>query len=200
MLSPLHWPHQPQYFREPCKPRHITKLPFQLGPASSQVASTASQFTNSSLAHPHPYRHPPVLLQSHLRAPAARTERPSRCLSATLRRPGMSTIPSLLPISFQSSRATMDWLSILSNADFWRRRTEGELAINIRKATSIEETAPKRKHVRSCIVYTWDHKSSSAFWAGMKVSVQFTSLRFHMDYCAGAAALLSSTLLSSLQL
>ncbi|KAK0111329.1 sla2 Src-like adaptor 2, variant 2 [Cadophora gregata] len=51
----------------------------------------------------------------------------------------------------------------------WRFRSEGELAINIRKATSIEETAPKRKHVRSCIVYTWDHKSSGAFWAGMKV-------------------------------
>jgi ANTH domain len=50
-------------------------------------------------------------------------------------------------------------------------RSEGELAINIRKATSIEETAPKRKHVRSCIVYTWDHKSSGAFWAGMKVLV-----------------------------
>ena len=48
-------------------------------------------------------------------------------------------------------------------------RTESDLAINIRKATSIEETAPKRKHVRSCIVYTWDHKSSMSFWAGMKV-------------------------------
>ncbi|PSS12406.1 hypothetical protein M430DRAFT_107033 [Amorphotheca resinae ATCC 22711] len=48
-------------------------------------------------------------------------------------------------------------------------KSEAELAINIRKATSIEETAPKRKHVRSCIVYTWDHKSSTAFWAGMKV-------------------------------
>ena len=33
----------------------------------------------------------------------------------------------------------------------------------------IEETAPKRKHVRACIVYTWDHKSSLSFWAGMKV-------------------------------
>lgn len=29
------------------------------------------------------------------------------------------------------------------------------------------------KHVRSCIVYTWDHKSSAAFWAGMKVYVLF---------------------------
>lgn len=49
------------------------------------------------------------------------------------------------------------------------RRSEAELAINIRKATSADETAPKRKHVRSCIVYTWDHKSSQSFWAGMKV-------------------------------
>ncbi|RMD44178.1 hypothetical protein DV735_g1009, partial [Chaetothyriales sp. CBS 134920] len=48
-------------------------------------------------------------------------------------------------------------------------RTESDLVINIRKATSIEETAPKRKHVRSCIVYTWDHKSSLSFWGGMKV-------------------------------
>ncbi|POS84388.1 ANTH-domain-containing protein [Erysiphe pulchra] len=48
-------------------------------------------------------------------------------------------------------------------------KSEGELAISIRKATSTEETAPKRKHVRSCIVYTWDHKSSGAFWTGMKV-------------------------------
>ncbi|KAI9824673.1 MAG: hypothetical protein M1819_000826 [Sarea resinae] len=48
-------------------------------------------------------------------------------------------------------------------------KSESDLAINIRKATSIEETAPKRKHVRSCIVYSWDHKTSQSFWAGMKV-------------------------------
>ncbi|KAF2198956.1 ANTH domain-containing protein [Delitschia confertaspora ATCC 74209] len=48
-------------------------------------------------------------------------------------------------------------------------KQESDLAINIRKATSIDETAPKRKHVRSCIVYTWDHKNSSSFWQGMKV-------------------------------
>ncbi|GAP92443.1 putative cytoskeleton assembly control protein sla2 protein [Rosellinia necatrix] len=48
-------------------------------------------------------------------------------------------------------------------------RSEAELAIHIRKATSNDETAPKRKHVRACIVYTWDHKSSQSFWAGMKV-------------------------------
>ncbi|CAK3790716.1 SLA2 Src like adaptor 2 [Lecanosticta acicola] len=48
-------------------------------------------------------------------------------------------------------------------------KTETELATNIKKATSIEETAPKRKHVRACIVYTWDHKSSQSFWNGIKV-------------------------------
>nr|AVI60811.1 Endocytosis protein end4 [Morchella importuna] len=32
-----------------------------------------------------------------------------------------------------------------------------------------KEKAPKRKHVRSCIVYTWDHKSSTSFWSGLKV-------------------------------
>ncbi|KTW29545.1 uncharacterized protein T551_02161 [Pneumocystis jirovecii RU7] len=47
-------------------------------------------------------------------------------------------------------------------------RSESDLAVNIKKATSIKETAPKRKHVRSCIVYTWDHKSSISFWAGLK--------------------------------
>lgn len=48
-------------------------------------------------------------------------------------------------------------------------KQESELAINIRKATSIDEISPKRKHVRACIVYTWDHKSSASFWQGMKV-------------------------------
>ncbi|KAI1311212.1 ANTH domain-containing protein [Xylaria venustula] len=47
-------------------------------------------------------------------------------------------------------------------------RSEAELAINIKKATNTDETAPKRKHVRACIVYSWDHKSSQSFWAGMK--------------------------------
>ncbi|KAF2643345.1 ANTH domain-containing protein [Massarina eburnea CBS 473.64] len=48
-------------------------------------------------------------------------------------------------------------------------KQENDLQINIRKATSIEETAPKRKHVRAAIVYTWDHKTSASFWQGMKV-------------------------------
>ena len=51
------------------------------------------------------------------------------------------------------------------------RRTDQELAINIKKATNAEEISPKRKHVRACIVYTWDHRSSAAFWSGVKVYV-----------------------------
>jgi hypothetical protein len=50
-------------------------------------------------------------------------------------------------------------------------RTDQELAINIKKATNSEEISPKRKHVRACIVYTWDHRSASAFWSGIKVYV-----------------------------
>jgi hypothetical protein len=47
--------------------------------------------------------------------------------------------------------------------------SESELAASIKKATSVEESAPKRKHVRSCIVYTWDHKSSRAFFTQLKL-------------------------------
>jgi hypothetical protein len=50
-------------------------------------------------------------------------------------------------------------------------KTDQELAINIKKATNSDEISPKRKHVRACIVYTWDHKSSQAFWTGIKVQV-----------------------------
>jgi hypothetical protein len=32
------------------------------------------------------------------------------------------------------------------------------------------------KHVRACIVYTWDHKSSQSFWSGMKVYVYSTNV------------------------
>lgn len=62
---------------------------------------------------------------------------------------------------------SMNYATTTRNVD--HSKSEGELANSIRKATSTEESAPKRKHVRSCIVYTWDHKSSGAFWTGMKV-------------------------------
>jgi len=64
-------------------------------------------------------------------------------------------------------------------------KAENELVINIKKATSPEESAPKQKHVRSmcrsseicqrayisteAIVYTWDYHSSISFWSGLRV-------------------------------
>ncbi|WVW85567.1 hypothetical protein I302_107605 [Kwoniella bestiolae CBS 10118] len=47
-------------------------------------------------------------------------------------------------------------------------KTESELSVNIKKATSPEETAPKQKHVRKCIVYTWDYHSSLSVWNGLR--------------------------------
>jgi hypothetical protein len=46
------------------------------------------------------------------------------------------------------------------------------------------------KHVRSCIVYTWDHKSSAAFWAGMKVYVfgVVDGIRYALEYMADLCA------------
>ncbi|TFK30873.1 ANTH-domain-containing protein [Coprinopsis marcescibilis] len=48
-------------------------------------------------------------------------------------------------------------------------KAEQELVINIKKATTVEESAPKQKHVRKCIVYTWDYHSSISFWSGLRV-------------------------------
>ncbi|KAI0296230.1 cytoskeleton assembly control protein [Russula brevipes] len=48
-------------------------------------------------------------------------------------------------------------------------KAEQELAVNIKKATSADESAPKQKHVRKCIVYTWDYHSSISFWSGLRV-------------------------------
>ncbi|ORX38469.1 ANTH domain-domain-containing protein [Kockovaella imperatae] len=49
-----------------------------------------------------------------------------------------------------------------------KEKTETELTQNIKKATSAEETAPKQKHVRKCIVYTWDYHSSLPVWNGLR--------------------------------
>ncbi|EKM61342.1 uncharacterized protein PHACADRAFT_247886 [Phanerochaete carnosa HHB-10118-sp] len=48
-------------------------------------------------------------------------------------------------------------------------KAEAELVVNIKKATNPDETAPKQKHVRKCIVYTWDYHSSISFWTGLRV-------------------------------
>ncbi|KAF9163304.1 sla2 Src-like adaptor 2 [Actinomortierella ambigua] len=49
-----------------------------------------------------------------------------------------------------------------------RDKAEADLALHIKKATSQEETAPKQKHVRACIVYTWDNRSSASVWQGFR--------------------------------
>ncbi|AOA70079.1 Adaptor protein that links actin to clathrin and endocytosis [Komagataella phaffii CBS 7435] len=48
-------------------------------------------------------------------------------------------------------------------------RQEADLKVSIKKACSTEEAAPKRKHVRACIVFTWDHRSSKAFYNGLRL-------------------------------
>ncbi|EMD41891.1 hypothetical protein CERSUDRAFT_79505 [Gelatoporia subvermispora B] len=50
-----------------------------------------------------------------------------------------------------------------------KEKAEAELVVNIKKATNPDETAPKQKHVRKCIVYTWDYHSSISFWTGLRV-------------------------------
>ncbi|KAF8329121.1 cytoskeleton assembly control protein [Cantharellus anzutake] len=50
-----------------------------------------------------------------------------------------------------------------------KEKAEAELTINIKKATNSDETAPKAKHVRKCIVYTWDYHSSLSIWSGLRV-------------------------------
>lgn len=50
-----------------------------------------------------------------------------------------------------------------------RDRAEADLAQHLRKATNTDETSPKQKHVRKCIVYTWDYKSSASLWSGLRV-------------------------------
>ncbi|WEJ95308.1 sla2 Src-like adaptor 2 [Yamadazyma tenuis] len=48
-------------------------------------------------------------------------------------------------------------------------RAEIDLQTSVKKACNQEEVPPKRKHVRACIVYTWDHKNSRAFWHAIKI-------------------------------
>ncbi|KAJ3223364.1 sla2 Src-like adaptor 2 [Clydaea vesicula] len=47
---------------------------------------------------------------------------------------------------------------------------EQQLSEHIAKALSSEETAPKQKHVRACIIYTHDLKSSGTFFIGIKAA------------------------------
>ncbi|KAF8934350.1 ANTH domain-containing protein [Dissophora ornata] len=49
-----------------------------------------------------------------------------------------------------------------------RDKAESELLLHIKKATSAEESAPKQKHVRACLVYTWDYRTSASVWHGFR--------------------------------
>ncbi|KAI9138546.1 ANTH domain-containing protein [Paraphysoderma sedebokerense] len=61
----------------------------------------------------------------------------------------------------------------MSSRPISRDKAEMDLALAIKKATSQEETSPKQKHVRTCIVYTWDYKTSVPFWNGIKAQPVF---------------------------
>ncbi|KAJ1949237.1 sla2 Src-like adaptor 2, partial [Linderina pennispora] len=49
-----------------------------------------------------------------------------------------------------------------------RAKAEQELLVSIRKATNVDETSPKRKHVRKMIMFSWDFKTSVPVWEGLK--------------------------------
>ena len=44
-----------------------------------------------------------------------------------------------------------------------------DINVSVKKAITPEETAPKRKHVRACVVYTWDHRNGRDFWNAVKL-------------------------------
>lgn len=48
-------------------------------------------------------------------------------------------------------------------------RSEVDIDTSVKKAISPEETAPKRKHVRACVVYSWDHRDGKAFWHAVRM-------------------------------
>ncbi|RKP00720.1 hypothetical protein CXG81DRAFT_739, partial [Caulochytrium protostelioides] len=47
-------------------------------------------------------------------------------------------------------------------------KLEDELSQHVKKALTPDETAPKQKHVRACIIYTCDVKGSGSFWHVLK--------------------------------
>ncbi|KAI9352886.1 ANTH domain-containing protein [Obelidium mucronatum] len=51
---------------------------------------------------------------------------------------------------------------------FQSDKSDQQLAEHIKKALANDEVAPKQKHVRECILYTWDMKGSGSLWLGLK--------------------------------
>ncbi|KAI9098757.1 ANTH domain-containing protein [Phlyctochytrium arcticum] len=71
----------------------------------------------------------------------------------------------------QSNSATRSFpngMPTVSRPNWQTEKVEEELALHIKKALSPDETAPKQKHVRACIVYTWDLKGSGSFWMALE--------------------------------
>jgi len=50
-----------------------------------------------------------------------------------------------------------------------RDKAEQELSASVKKAVTADEIAPKSKHVRKCIVYTWDYHTSLSIWNSLRV-------------------------------
>ncbi|KAJ3008497.1 sla2 Src-like adaptor 2 [Thoreauomyces humboldtii] len=70
--------------------------------------------------------------------------------------------PSGSPSPSSASAAT------LSRPTWQTDKLDEELSLHIKKALAPEETAPKQKHVRACILYTWDLKGSGSFWLAIQ--------------------------------
>ncbi|KAJ3333100.1 sla2 Src-like adaptor 2 [Blyttiomyces sp. JEL0837] len=55
-----------------------------------------------------------------------------------------------------------------NRGNFGSEKLEEELATAIKKALAPEESAPKQKHVRTCIVYTHDIKGPGSLWQSLR--------------------------------
>ena len=66
-----------------------------------------------------------------------------------------------------NTRPNQNWgsNSSLNHGDL---RQEEEMAMAIKKALTPEDAAPKQKHIRSIILYTWDSKGSGYLWDALK--------------------------------
>ncbi|GMM40337.1 Sla2 protein [Hanseniaspora uvarum] len=60
-------------------------------------------------------------------------------------------------------------------------RTDSDIEKAIKKACSSDEAAPKRKHVRTLIVYTFDNKSAKSVFAGFQNFYSFSTMKADFD-------------------
>ncbi|KAJ3400025.1 sla2 Src-like adaptor 2 [Chytriomyces hyalinus] len=67
----------------------------------------------------------------------------------------------------QSSSSSSAFVSSITRGST-HDRSDAALAEHIKKALTNDEVAPKQKHVRECILYTWDVKGSGSLWVGLR--------------------------------